>query len=279
MYTEKSTELKNDFYTRFGEAEGKLYFARTGIPCVLLKSDTKMLAFSGTAGVRAYGRKYGDVLKLLDNTQNTCDVHFVKNGSGAQILYSRDLRDMHAADGTLDYTIEKLMTKMGISRSISMASSLEAICDRVGSDGWCAYSGDDGISSLPLPLSRYNVMIIRTKKNKCVNNDAVKIHLFNIGENERIKSAAKALRDCNVETLFNMINESQSELARLEIVSGNTLETAAAAREASGVCAVRASNLGVMCICDKNYTDVAAHDIKEHFKHFSGISVGIIIIK
>ena len=91
MYTEKSAVLKNDFYSRYGEMSGELYFERIGLPCVLLEGTERKLAFALGCGIRAYGRRMGDVLRILDADSDTCRVHFMQNGMLFSMMLSHRL--------------------------------------------------------------------------------------------------------------------------------------------------------------------------------------------
>ena len=46
MYTKQSIILKSDFYSRFGETQGAMYFEKTGFPCAILDSGSNSLLFS-----------------------------------------------------------------------------------------------------------------------------------------------------------------------------------------------------------------------------------------
>ena len=82
MYTEKSVDLKRDFYARYGKTSGRLFFKKVGLPCVIFDGGKNSLVLTLDCGVRVYGRQYGDVLKVLNCDTNVCDVHFVKNCKG-----------------------------------------------------------------------------------------------------------------------------------------------------------------------------------------------------
>lgn len=277
MYSEKSVGLKSDFYSRYGETLGELYFERTGVPCVLLASDTHMLAFSLGCGVRAYGRKYGDVLKVMSADSDICDVRFVNNGRGAQILYSADIPELRGVRETTVYTLEKLLRRMNAMTGYS--SGIAAMCDQYGSGGWCAYSAYDEVKSVPLPLQDYNVIIIRTNKSHRIRAAADLLERFNSAETKRIAAAADALHRCREDVLFSMMNESLRSMQHLFSLPSAAVYAADIALATDGVKAVRISEQGVICIIDKNATNAAAKMISNEFSYNVGCSAGIMVVK
>ena len=109
MYTESSVELKSDFYSRYGTASGVLYFERVGLPFALLKGEDSVLGFAASCGVRAYGRRCGDVIKVLDSESNVCDVRF--GGSGTLDKFRRKpnrKEKMHGFDESLELELPPL---------------------------------------------------------------------------------------------------------------------------------------------------------------------------
>lgn len=280
MYTEKSAELKNDFYCRYGETAGSVYFERTGIPCTLMESNTHSLMFAMDCSVRAYGRKYGDVLKIMDAGSNVCDIHFVKNGRGAQILYSADTEDIKGTAETKTYTIEKLLRRMVTGNpGMEILHSRVSVCDRYGSGGWCAYVNHTEVKSLPLPLMDYNVMIIRTHRKGNIKADQELLERFYDGETKRIEAAAEGLKKCRIEVLFSMMNESFAAMRNLFTLPRAAAYAAELAAGIDGVRAVRVDEQGVICITDKALTDAAARAIIIDFERKVGYSAGIIVVK
>lgn len=277
MYTESSVELKNDFYTRYGQTTGELYFEKTGLPCILLESDCSMLAFSLGCGVRAYGRKYGDVLKLMNAGSDTSDVYFVKNGGGAQILYSTDIDGIYGIKETAAYTIRKLLRRMGSGADIPCDTNAAEICDIYGSKGWCAYENRGEFRQLPLPLKAYNALIIRTRKSCRPKADGVMLRRFYEGERKRITAAAEGLKRCRTDVLFSMMNESERAIEYLLPPSSSSVLAARAASQTDGVLAARICAQGVICFTDKEKTDSAVRAISDQYEHETGYSAGIIV--
>ncbi|MDD6762857.1 MAG: hypothetical protein PUD92_04365 [Clostridiales bacterium] len=279
MYTEKSVELKSDFYTRFGETTGELCFERVGVPCVIMDSGSHALAFALGCGVRAYGRRYGDVLRILNAGSNVCDVHFMKSGRGAQILYSTDVPGLPGMKDTAVFAIEKLLVRMSIAEGHSMAGSAAAICDRYGSGGWCAYASYDEIKEIPLPLTGYNVLLIRTrrKKNKKIPRDV--IEQYCAGEKERIIAAADGLKKCRINVLFDMINESERAYEYLMNPPEQAAAAVKAAMSADGVKAAKICDNGVICFTVKDKTDSIIHAVSEEYEKKTGFSAEVLVVK
>ena len=277
MYTEKSIELKSDFYCRYGNASGQMYFERTGTPCVLMRGSAHMIAFSFKSGVRACGRKYGDVIKILNTRSNVSDVSFTKNGLGAQILYEHDIEDMKKNKETAEYTIDKLLKRMGLGTKYYTDGSLTEICDKYGSSGWCAYHSYGETVSIPLPLGGYNVIVIRTQKNSrllCVGKEA---EAFEKNETKRIITAVEGLKVCREDILFNMLNRSERDIEAFMSPSEQAVKAVRSAMEA-GVCAARICEPGIVCIPEKNNTDSAVHRIAESFERSVGYTAGISVV-
>ena len=279
MYTEKSAALKNDFYSRYGEMSGELYFERIGLPCVLLEGTERKLAFALGCGIRAYGRRMGDVLRILDADSDTCRVHFMQNGMGAQILYKADIADLKNMDMLRSYTIEKLLRRMGILTEMTDNQSDEALCDNYGSRGWCMMKCEGGVRQLPFPLNDYNVLLIRTQKKGGIIHDKDLTARFRAGENERIGAAADGLKKCRIDVLFDMVNESQRAIERLLKPKTHAVYAACIAAETDGVAAARISNAGVVCFVKKENTDSAAHMISVEYEKQLGFAPGIIVVK
>ncbi len=280
MYTERSVELKSDFYSRYGSASGTLYFERVGLPFMLMRGGSRMLAFAADCGVRAYGRRYGDVLRVLDSDSNVCDVRFCGGGGGAQILYKTDLSGFGREEETIAYTVDKLLVRMGIKKSIDVSNKrAAALCDEFGSRGWCAYLGRGGAKSLPLPLADHNVMMIRVRKNGGRKVNETDLECFEEGEDRRIEAAAAGLKDCRPEVLFEMMNESERAAEKLLGVSAQARRAAEIAMDTDGVCAARICESGVLCISEREKTDSAAHMIREEFGKQVGYYTGIAVIK
>lgn len=277
MYTEKSAELKNDFYSRYGEACGTLYFERVGLPCVLMDSGTHMLAFALGCGVRAYGRECGDVLRIINADSDECDVHFAPNGRGAQILYKQDMPGAVGCRDAEEYTIMKLLCRMRKLRPREVGTITE-LCDRYGSGGWCAYVSGGTARQIPFPLLHKNVLLIRAGRARRIS-DGKALAQFCAAETERIIAAAQALKKCRMEVLFDMLNESQRSAEMLFSLPQQQLCAVHAAQAADGVLAARITNMGIICITDENKTDSAVRAIAAEYERAAGCSAGISVVK
>ncbi|MCH5211713.1 MAG: hypothetical protein J1G06_01725 [Oscillospiraceae bacterium] len=278
MYTEVSIDLKTDFYSRYGETTGQLFFERTGMPCVLMDSGSHMLAFSMGCGVRAYGRNCGDVLRIMNSDSNVCYVHFTDSGMGAQILYKQDLQNIDGMKETVDYTVDKLLHRMHRGRSIAQPGGVVAICDRYGSNGYCAYVSHSTARQIPLPLSDVNVMLIRTGKKR-LRTDTESIKHFRSSETRRIIAAAEALRECRIEVLFDMVNESERTIEMLFSPPRESVAAIRIAMETDGVFAARICKSGIICFVQKGRTDNAVHSIASEYERRMESPAGIVIVK
>ena len=277
MYTEKSADLKNDFYSRYGEAPGTLYFERAGLPCVLLDCGTHTLAFAMGCGVRAYGRQCGDVLRIINADSDECDVNFAPQGRGAQILYKTDMPGMAVSREAEEYVIMKLLCDMRRLRP-RMGGTLTELCDLYGSGGWCAYVTCGIPRQLPLPLLHKRVLLIRTERpRKAADKKA--LARFSDGERMRIVVAAQALKKCREDVLFDMINESQHSAELLFSFRELPLAAVRAARGTDGVCAARITDTGVVAIVEEDKTDSAIRAISAAYKEAAGRSAGISVVK
>lgn len=278
MYTEQSVSLKSDFYSRYGQTKGELYFEKVGLPCVVLGSDTHSIMFSLKCGVRAYGRAYGDVLKVLDSESNICDVHFVTNGKGAQILYKADMPDVKGMKETALYTVNKLLINIGSTGRVAKENSNVVICDEYAPQGWCAVKQYDEIKTVPLPLSDHNVLLIRGRKNRLSgNNDA--LMRFYSGENERIKIARTALKECRTDSFFDMINESQKSIERLLLPPREMISVVRSTWGIDGVSATRICDMGVISFCKKDKTDSVIQRISNECERTLGYRTRIAVVK
>lgn len=278
MYTEKSVSLKNDFYTRYGETTGKLYFEKTGLPCVVLNGDTHKLMFSLDCCVRAYGRGYGDVLKIMDTQSNVCDVHFVAGGKGAQVLYRADIPDVYGMKKTILYTVNKMLVKMGSSGRILEDYKDLYTCDMYASKGWCAVKIHDEAKSVPLPISDYNILLIHPKRF-WFRADSDMYNRFNMGERERVKMASDALRACNTDAFFDIINESQKSIERLLLPTRELIKTVHLTYGIDGVDATRICDSGIISFCKRSLTDNVIRCIKIESEKILGTPVRISVVK
>ena len=273
MYTRTSVELKNDFYCRYGETAGQLYFERVGYPCPIMQSKTHMLAFSLECGVRAYGREYGDVLRITDAESNICDVKFVSNGRGAQILYKTDACGLRSKNETVAYTIGKLIRKMSGETVGEDTSTLAGVCDNYGSCGWCAFSEYGRITRVPLPLSGINMLLVRTQKRRRTASDLQ--NRFFEGETERIIAAAAGLKECRTDVFFEMINESERAIEMLL----EPVLAVHAAMAADGVLASRICDMGVVCFVKQERCDSAIRAISSEYEYSVGYNAGFFVVK
>lgn len=278
MYTEHSVELKSDFYSRFGETQGKLYFEKKGLPCKIFDGGDDFMAFALGCGVRAYGRDYGDILRVMDADSNVCDVHFVKSGKGAQILYKKDIKDISEMSATAVYTVNKLLRSMGCNERLSGDEGLHAVCDRYGDGGWCAVKSDGKLSSVPFPVSGYNVIVIRTRKRRIKADEEI-TEVFHRSERERINAVCEGLRNCGLEAFFRALNESQTSIEKMLNPSKELMAAVESARNGEGVCAVRICDLGVVAFVRRSDTDTAVHSIINECKSRLGYAVRVSVVK
>lgn len=278
MYTEKSVELKSDFYARYGETSGRLYFEKVGMPCVMLNGGNSMLVFALDCGVRAYGRAYGDVLRVLNADTNVCDVHFVKNGKGAQILYRTDISDIRGIRETAIYTINKLLYNMGSTGRLPDSGTLTEVCERHAPKGWCAIKDYDTFKSAPLPMDDYNILIIRGRKSRLSSNEEM-LKQFQVGERDRISASFEGLKKCNMDTFFDMINESEKAIERLLSPNAQDISLVHATYGIDGVNATRICDCGVVCFCNKNKTDSVILRVLNECRSTLGYSVQISVAK
>lgn len=279
MYTEKSAELKTDFYVRYGETAGHIIFEKTGIPCILMESDERCLAFAFDCGIRAYGRKYGDVLKVMNSRSNICDVRFVDGGRGAQILYTADDESIRYTDEAIRYTVMKILRRLQCTSGKPISGGMAEICDIYGRGGWCAYINMERADSVPLPLIDYNVMLIRTRNKRLKLKHDNLSEIFNRSETERIDAAAEGLKKCRMDVLFDMINESTKSQRMMLNLPWDITETIDIAYSAEGVAAVKICSQGVICFTEKSYTDTAAAAVSYEFEKNIGYSAGIVVVK
>lgn len=278
MYTKKSIVLKSDFYARFGEANGIIHFERTGLPCAMLDSGSCALAFSMGCGVRAYGRQYGDVLKVINDDENICDVHFVENGKGAQILYSADLNGVKGMKQTAMYTINKLLCKIGSTGRIKDEFGMTALCDKYAPEGWCALKMYDEVKSLPLPMGLYNVILIQVGRIgfSCGEDEVMQ---FTSCERSRIEAAAAGLRACRTDVLFEMINESNQSINRILRPRGGVDKLSDIVLRVDGVKACRVCEIGIICFCERDKTDAVIHTLKRDGRASDGELSRICVVK
>ena len=278
MYTEKSVELKSDFYSRYGESHGRLYYEKSGLPCVILGGGEEFMAFSLDCGVRAYGRDYGDVLKICDSDSNVCDIHFASRGKGAQILYRRDIFGIREMDEVVSHTVNKLLRKIGCNERMPADDGYCAVCDRYGADGWCAVKLHGQFKSVPLPLGGYNVILIRTRKQRLVF-ECDEFEHFRYGDRERIRLSTESLKECRLDAFFDMINKSELSMEHMLNPSDEILSVIKSAQDTDGVCACRITDIGVVAFCRKEMTDVALRGIINQCSRRLGYAVRVAVVK
>lgn len=278
MYTQSSVDLKADFYCRYGETRGKLVFERTAMPCVALDSGGDFLAFGLKCGIRAYGRGYGDVLRIIDSDSDICKVSRAPKGMGAQILYKADMAEVNGSDGMVAYTVNKLLAAMNIDERVSGSEGIYAVCDVYAPKGWCAVKRGGEIKSVPFPIGGYNVILIRTVKKR-----------FNCGEDaragfcesefRRINEAAEVLSLCREDLFFEILNESQASAERLLCPAEEQVLAKNAAMSAPGVAAAKICNIGIAAFCEKDKTDAAVHMIRTEGLRTLGYPLNIAVVK
>ena len=278
MYTEKSVDLKRDFYARYGKTSGRLFFKKVGLPCTIFDGGKNSLMLTLDCGVRVYGRQCGDVLKVLNCDTNVCDVHFVKNGRGAQILYSVDIPDVKGMKDTVLYAINAVLREMGSTGRLIGEYDTVALCEKYAPYGWCAVKEGDTAKSIPMPLGEYNIILMRTRKNRLVA-PAELTDRFHISEYERIKASVTGLKECRTDAFFDMVNESQNSVERLLSPSEELMQGINAVRSADGVCASKICNRGIIAFCEKDRTDSAIIRINNEYKSAMGYSPNLAVVK
>lgn len=278
MYTEKSVVLKNDFYSRYGNAGGILYFAKCSAVCTVLDGGTHKLMFPLECGVQAYGRSYGDILKIMDTETNICDVRFAENGNGAQILYRTDIRDLKGMDAVRRYAVDKILGDMGHNAATEKNYEDVKICDLYAPDGWCAVKMGESVESVPLPLEDYRVLLVRGRKNKIRAERDAEIRYIK-GERERTAVAAHALKSCRIRTFLDMVNESENAAERLLEPSRELLAIIHATRGIAGADASKICGIGVICFCKRNLTDSVIGAIRGECENRLGYRVRISVVK
>ncbi len=274
MYTEKSITLKSDFYSRFGEGAGVVTFERTSTPCSILDGGDSFLAFGLGCGVRAYGRAYGDILKIMDSNSNVCDISFLKGGRGAEILYMADMPGIKGTEEHIIYTVNKLLKRMGRDSYRDCKDDMCQVVDKFAPQGWCAWCVDGEVRSMPFPLGEYNVILIRTRKCR-IASDIDLLTQFRRGESERIALLGKSLKECRLEPFFEAVKVSEASVERLLLPSKELLAAVRAAENANGVMASRICDMGVVAFCKKALTDNAVHTIINECGRELGYTVNV----
>lgn len=278
MYTEKSVDLKKDFYARYGNAQGMLHFAKTGVACTVLDADVGKLMFPLDCGVRAYGRCYGDILRVMNTQTDVCDVHFTQEGKGAQILYRKDIEDLRGMDAAARYTVNKILEMGGSLLYEEKNYDDVEICDIYAPEGWCAVKMFDEIKTVPLPLMGYGIVLIRSRKHS-VRAGEEKRKQFNLAEKERIRVAFAGLKECKLEVLFDMINESEKSIERLFSLNSELRATVRATHGIAGIDAVRICDIGVVCFVRNDNIDSIINTLKRECERYLGYNVRISMVK
>lgn len=278
MYTQSSVDLKTDFYCRYGQARGRLIFEKTSVPCVVFDSGRDFLAFGLECGVRAYGRKYGDVLRIINADSDICNVSFAEDGKGAQILYKADMSKLNGTEEMVRYTINKLLATMGIGVRSRSCNGVYAVCDVYAPKGWCAVKIGGEIKSVPFPVSKYNVILVRTVKRR-LNCGEEEIIRFSDSEKHRINAATEMLLECREDLFFDIVNESQESAERLLCPSEEQLIARAAVMSAVGVKASKICDIGIVAFCKKEKTDTAVHMIRTEGLRTLGYPLNISVVK
>jgi hypothetical protein len=249
-----------------------------GLPCTIFDGGKNSLMLTLDCGVRVYGRQCGAVLRVLNCDTNVCDVHFVKNGRGAQILYSVDIPDVKGMKDTVLYAINAVLREMGSTGRLIGEYDTVALCEKYAPYGWCAVKEGDTAKSIPMPLGEYNIILMRTRKNRLVA-PAELTDRFHISEYERIKASVTGLKECRTDTFFDMVNESQNSVERLLSPSEELMQGINAVRSADGVCASKICGCGIIAFCEKDRTDSAIIHINNEYKSAMGYSLNLAVVK
>ena len=116
------------------------------------------------------------------------------------------------------------------------------------------------------------------RNDKLVGNDDM-LRQFHCGEYERIRAVYTALKECKVDVLFDMINESERAIERLLSPKDELLCAVRSAYGADGVCAVKICDCGVVSFVEKERTDSVALAIRNECRKSLGYSARISVVK
>lgn len=176
--------------------------------------------------------------------------------------------------------------------------------------GYCTHISKGDAKMLPLPLSGYKIISVHCKGKPKDRNTAVKYafnsisrlyphissvaditpetliasksvikdktalrymyHLTN--ENARLVTVSRALKRCDIKTLFNEMNMSQKSLERFWNLSEEEIYLAHSAKNVDGIRAVRSWKNGIIAIAENEYVDHAIEMIKNNFESNIGYS-------
>lgn len=278
MYTKTATELKNDFYRRFGAIPGRLAFEHVGLPCTLMRSDAHSLSIALSCGIFAYGIQYGDITKTVDAASNICSVHPAQDGKGVQILYKSELPGLKSSCEAEIYTTRKLISKLLGKSDPAIAHLSTARTDMYGKNGFLAYTVHNATQAIALSLSGFNILLLHAPAKHTHKAEPELESIFYAGESARIKQVCAAKTAYRTEALFSMMNESFFAAKKLLYLPHLSDIGADAALNANGVRAVRITADGVIFITECGMTDTAAYSVKNEFERLSGTAAKISVL-
>lgn len=238
------TQLKEDFYKRFGVSQNRLTFSKTGLLCTLLGEDgIKDFPFIScclSMSVRAMGRKLGNKIINIENTQtgtadiyrldeldalNTREAEILKKIPqplcGAQILY--DTTIPHNLDFTYEFNTALLNTVLKIipqeadilKKSAILASDNDFsryIAIFCAKKGWCSLVEGTKYRHLPLPLGGYKLMTVHIRSK----NEPKKVFITKADMDavKRIYPHILSVNDLTVD----MLNNSDLKLGKNNVL-------------------------------------------------------------
>lgn len=174
--------------------------------------------------------------------------------------------------------------------------------------GYCTAVSKGEVTSLPLPLSGYKILSAHCNekdkdrnplvlyafnrirrlyphissvaditpamfvavKNEIKDKTALRYMYHLINENARLGTVTRALKRCDIKTLFNEMNSSQKSIERFWNLNNEQLYLARCAKNIEGVFAVRSWQNGIVTIVKNEYIDNAINTVKTNFENNIG---------
>lgn len=279
------TQLKEDFYKRFGVSQNRLAFSKTGLLCTLLgENDIKdfpSLSCCLSMCIRATGRKLGSKFINIENTQtgkadvyrldelmalNTTEAEIFKKipslPDGAQILYDttipKNLDYSSEFNTTLLNTLLKISHKETdvlkkaaiLATDNNFSKYVSILCAK---KGWCTLVQGTKYIHLPLPLTGYKLMTVHIRRKNAPKN--VFIKKSDMDAIKRIYPHVLSINDLTVGMLNNSdLKLKNDELHRLKYL----------------VCEKDNVHIGVECLRGCNIKKFAetVNFSENHFRQF-----------
>lgn len=195
-----STELKQDFYKRFGQSDNFLHFTATGLLCTLLGHDefehTPSLMCPLSMRVQMFARRFGggciDIQDVTKNEALTCrfaspsetlqkcdrriaDIICKFSGyglTGSQILYERTMPPFLPCEEEFAVCLVRSLLKTSETEADSDKIARLAYTNKnfakclalaASRKGYCTLATQGNVSLLPLPLSRHKIISVHCK--------------------------------------------------------------------------------------------------------------------